>query len=319
MEIELSVLIPVRDEANNIPVLTDRVKETLHQMSISFEIIFITDVNKDDTVKVLREQHQHDNRVKFLKFSRSYGQHVAVFAGLQYSSGNYAVIMDGDLQDLPEDIPLLYQKSKAGYDIVYGIKESKNQSSVRNFISKSFLRLISKLSDVPMDFNTNMFRVISRKAVNEVLKYHEIEPSLTFIMGSLNLPTEKVLVSSGKRFMGKTKYNFSRQLGFAITSLLSFSTKPIIYVSILGLVISLISFFYFLFVIFQRMLLGIGVLGWPTIIALITLLGGMQLFAIGIIGQYIGKIFLQTKNRPLFIIEERSGIDEYINQNPSIH
>lgn len=318
MEIELSVLIPVRDEAKNISILTERLKETLHRMYVSFEIIFITDVNKDDTVKVLREQHQQDSKVKFLKLSRSYGQHVAVFAGLQYSSGNYTVIMDGDLQDLPEDIPSLYQKIKGGYDIVYGVKESKNESSFRNFISKSFLRVISKLSDVPMDFNTNMFRVISRKTVAEVLKYHEIEPSLTFIMGSLNLPTEKVLVSSGKRFMGKTKYNFSRQMGFAITSLLSFSTKPIIYVSFLGLAISLISFFYFLFVIFQRIFLGLGVLGWPTIIALITLLGGMQLFAIGIIGQYIGKIFLQTKNRPLYIIEEHSGNDECANQNPII-
>jgi dolichol-phosphate mannosyltransferase len=142
------------------------------------------------------------------------------------------------------------------------------------------------------------------------LKYREIEPSLTFIMGSLNLPTEKVLVASGKRFSGKTQYPLSRQFRFALTSLLSFSTKPIEYVSILGLIISLISFIYFIIVIFQRLFTGIEVLGWPTIIALITLLGGMQLFAIGIIGQYIGKIFLQTKNRPLYIIEEQVGLKD---------
>ncbi|MEI7980671.1 MAG: glycosyltransferase family 2 protein [Bacteroidota bacterium] len=306
MEIALSVLIPVRDEAKNIPVLTERLKKTMEELKISWEIIFVTDVNRDHSMTVLRAQHADDSRVKYIKLSRSYGQHVAVLAGLHRAAGNYAVIMDGDLQDLPEDIPLLYNEIRTGYDIVYGVKETKNESLMRNMVTKAFLHVIAKLSDVKMDFNTNMFRIISRKTIDELGKYHEIEPSLTFIMGSLNLPTGKVIVTSGKRFLGKTNYPFSRQLKFAITSLLSFSTRPIIFVSMLGLFISLISFIYFLFVMFERLFLGIGVLGWPTIIALITLLGGMQLFAIGIIGQYIGKIFLQTKNRPLYVIEEQS-------------
>jgi dolichol-phosphate mannosyltransferase len=307
---DLSVVIPVRDEASNIPVLAGRLKSTLDAMQLAYEIIFVTDVNKDDTVNVLKSQYQSDNRVKYIKLSRSFGQHVAVVAGLKASSGKFAVIMDGDLQDEPEDIPLLYNKINSGFDIVYGIKESKNESAIRNSVTRLFLRVISNLSDVKMDFNTSMYRIISRKAINEVLKYREIEPSLTFIMGSLNLPTEKVLVASGKRFSGKTQYPLSRQFRFALTSLLSFSTKPIEYVSILGLIISLISFIYFIIVIFQRLFTGIEVLGWPTIIALITLLGGMQLFAIGIIGQYIGKIFLQTKNRPLYIIEEQVGLKD---------
>ncbi|MEI7897572.1 MAG: glycosyltransferase family 2 protein [bacterium] len=306
---ELSVIIPVRDESTNIPVLTDRLKTTLNSLQLSFEIIFVTDINKDNTVQVLKEQYQLDNRVKYVKLSRSYGQHVAVVAGLNASVGDYAVIMDGDLQDEPEDIPALYNKIKSGFDIVYGVKETKNESALRNLVTRLFLHVISNLSDVNMDFNTSMFRIISRKTINEVLKYKEIEPSLTFIMGSLNLPTEKVMVASGKRFSGKTQYPLSRQFRFALTSLLSFSTKPIEYVSILGLLISLISFIYFIVVMFQRMSNGIAVLGWPTIIALITLLGGMQLFAIGIIGQYIGKIFLQTKNRPLYVVEEQVGIE----------
>ncbi len=277
-------------------------------MQLSFEIIFVTDINRDDTVNVLKSQHQSDNRVKYIKLSRSYGQHVAVFAGLQASAGAFAVIMDGDLQDEPEDIPALFNKIKSGFDIVYGYKKAKNESPVRNMISRLFLHTISKLSDVKMDFNTSMFRIISRRTINEVLKYREIEPSLTFIMGSLNLPTDKVLVSSGKRYSGKTNYPLSRQLRFALSSLLSFSTRPIEFVSELGLVISVISFFYFIIVIIQRLSSGIAVLGWPTIIALITFLGGMQLFAIGIIGQYIGKIFLQTKNRPLYVVEEQLGL-----------
>lgn len=310
MVTDLSVVIPVRDEASNIPVLTGRLKTTLNAMQLTFEIIFVTDLNKDDTVDVLKAQHQSDNRVRYVKLSRSYGQHVAVVAGLQASSGKYAVIMDGDLQDEPEDIPLLYNKIRQGYEIVYGQKETKNESAFRNLVSRFFLHVFSNLSDVKMDYNTSMFRIISRKTIDEVLKYREIEPSLTFIMGSLNLPTEKVLVASGRRFSGKTQYPLSRQLRFAFTSLLSFSTKPIEYVSMLGLLISLISFIYFIVVVFQRFFTGIAVLGWPTIIALITLLGGMQLFAIGIIGQYIGKIFLQTKNRPLYVVEEQAGLKE---------
>lgn len=308
MVTDLSVIIPVREEASNIPELTRRLTKSLETLQLSFEIIFVTDINRDDTVDVLKLQHQSDNRVKYIKLSRSYGQHVAVFAGLQASAGAYAVIMDGDLQDEPEDIPALFNKIKSGFDIVYGYKKAKNESPVRNLISRLFLHTISRLSDVKMDFNTSMFRIISRRTINEVLKYREIEPSLTFIMGSLNLPTDKVLVSSGKRFSGKTNYPLSRQLRFALTSLLSFSTRPIEFVSELGLIISVISFFYFIIVIIQRLYSGIAVLGWPTIIALITFLGGMQLFAIGIIGQYIGKIFLQTKNRPLYVVEEQLGL-----------
>lgn len=308
MVTDLSVIIPVREEASNIPELTKRLTKSLETLQLSFEIIFVTDINRDDTVDVLKLQHQSDNRIKYIKLSRSYGQHVAVFAGLQASAGAYAVIMDGDLQDEPEDIPALFNKIKSGFDIVYGYKKAKNESPVRNIISRLFLHTISRLSDVKMDFNTSMFRIISRRTINEVLKYREIEPSLTFIMGSLNLPTDKVLVSSGKRFSGKTNYPLSRQLRFALTSLLSFSTRPIEFVSELGLVISVISFFYFIIVIIQRLYSGIAVLGWPTIIALITFLGGMQLFAIGIIGQYIGKIFLQTKNRPLYVVEEQVGL-----------
>jgi polyisoprenyl-phosphate glycosyltransferase len=307
MVTELSVIIPVRDEASNIPVLTERLKNALNTLQLSFEIIFVTDMNRDDTVSILKMQYHSDQRVKYIKLSRSFGQHVAVFAGLQASSGQYAVIMDGDLQDEPEDIPVLYNQIRKGFDIVYGIKKTKNESAIRNVISRFFLHTISRLSDVHMDFNTSMFRIISRRTINEVLKYREIEPSLTFIMGSLNLPTDKVLVSSGKRFSGKTNYPLSRQLRFALTSLLSFSTKPIEYVSMLGLIISVISFIYFIIVIIQRLSSGIAVLGWPTIIALITFLGGMQLFAIGIIGQYIGKIFLQTKNRPMYTVEEQTG------------
>jgi glycosyltransferase involved in cell wall biosynthesis len=308
MGIDISVIIPVRDEASNIPVLTERLKNTLNDLQLLFEIIFITDINKDDTLQVLKNEHRSDSRVKYLKLTRSYGQHVAVYAGLQCSSGKYAVIMDGDLQDEPGDIALLYRKIQSGYDIVYGIKSMKNESVFRNLLSRFFLHIISRLSDVTMDFNTSMFRIISRRTIDEVLKYREIDPSLTFIMGSLNLPSEKVLVSSGRRLSGKTKYTFSRQIRFAISSLLSFSTRPIEYMSILGLIISLLSLIYFGIVIFQRMTSGISVLGWPTIVALISFLGGIQLFAIGIIGQYIGKIFLQTKNRPLFVVEEQAGV-----------
>jgi len=308
MVIDLSVIIPVRDEASNIPVLTGRLKSTLDDLQISFETIFVTDINVDNTISVLKTQHQSDIRVKYIKLSRSYGQHVAVFAGLQALSGKYAVIMDGDLQDEPEDIPLLYNKIKLGYDVVYGIKEKKNESAIRNLMTRTFLRVISNLSDIPMDFNTNMYRIISRRAIDEILKYSEIEPSLTFIMGSLNLPTEKVLVTSGKRLSGKTKYSIFRQFRLALTSLLSFSTKPIEYVSMAGLIISSISFVYFILVSFQWLFSSIAVLGWATTIALITFLGGTQLFAIGIIGQYIGKIFLQTKNRPLYVVEEQVGL-----------
>ncbi len=303
----MSVIIPVRDEERNIPELVSRLAEAIDALILEFEIIFVTDINTDRTYEVLGEQHRQDPRIKVIKLSNTFGQQAAVMAGLQFSSGEAVVIMDGDLQDLPEDIPKLYETMLQGYDVVYGVKRQKNDSPLRNIYSKLFVKVMSTLSDYNIRYNTSMFRIVGRRAVNELLRFREHEPSLTFIMGLINFPTTSVEVTSGKRLKGNTKYGFFRQMNMAISMLLAFSTKPLRLISICGFIVSLLSFAYLIAVLIQSLFFGVPVLGWPTIITLIILLGGLQLFSMGIIGEYIGRVFLQSKQRPLYIIEEKLG------------
>jgi polyisoprenyl-phosphate glycosyltransferase len=303
----LSVVVPVRNEAENIPQLVARLTPVLQSMAPEHEIIFATDRNRDNTLDVLRSLHRSDPRVKTLKLSNAFGHHVAVLAGLAVSRGEAVFVMDGDLQDYPEDIPLLYAKLREGYEVVYGIKERKNESALRNLCSRTVVRLINTLSDYEVDFNTSMFRVMSRRAVDELGRFREREPSLTGLVSVIGLPTTKVLVTSGVRRAGRTNYSYWRQVNFAINFLLSFSTKPLRVISMLGLALSALALLYFVVVVIQRLAFGTPVQGWPTIVGLLSLLGGVQLLALGVTGEYVARIFLEVKRRPLYIVEEEIG------------
>ncbi|MBK6770927.1 MAG: glycosyltransferase [Ignavibacteria bacterium] len=306
--LELSVVIPVRDEEDNLTELVNRIVTIINKIGLTFEVIFVTDINKDNTLGVLRKLNIEDNRIKSIKLSNGLGQHLAVLAGLSISKGNAVVIMDGDLQDFPEDIAKLYEKYTEGFDVVYGVKEKKNDSSLRNLFSKTFIKVLNKLSDYKLDFNTCMFRIMSKRTVEAILRFGEREPSITGLISIINYPTTEVLVTSGKRSAGETKYNFIRQINLAISFLLSFSTKPLRIASALGFLLSSLSFIYLFIVILQKIFFNVGVIGWPTIIFLITFSSGLQLFFLGIIGEYIGKIFMETKNRPRYFIEEKIGL-----------
>jgi polyisoprenyl-phosphate glycosyltransferase len=305
--LDLSVVLPVRDEEQNIPEVVERLTRTLGEMKISYEILFVTDLNKDNTCEVIKSAHRMDERVKLLRLSNSYGQHIAVIAGLNFCNGRAVVIMDGDLQDYPEDIPRLYGKLSEGYDVVYAVKKKKNDSFLRNVASRLFIGALNRLSDVKLEHNTSMFRIISRRMVDEVLRFKEKQPSLTFVMSLIGFPTSSVEVTSGERKRGKTKYNLFRLMNLGISSLISFSTKPLRLISMIGFFVAGLSFIYLCVVLIQALFFRIGVLGWPTIISLITFLGGIQLFVIGIIGEYIGRIFIESKSRPLYIVDEKIG------------
>jgi dolichol-phosphate mannosyltransferase len=307
---DLSVVIPVRNEEENLAELTRRLHAALGPLSPEYEIIYVTDLNRDNTVAVLRQLNQEDGRVKALKLSSSFGQHVAVMAGLAHARGAAVVIMDGDLQDYPEDIPALYARLRDGHDIVYGTKQRKNDSALRNWLSRAFLKVLGRLSDFDMDLNTSMFRIISRRVVNAVLQFRERDPSLTFIMGLVGFPTARVQVTSGSRQHGQTNYSFWRQINLAVTSLISFSTKPLRIVSLVGIGTSGLALVYFLIALGNWALFRVPVVGWTSLVALMALVGGAILFAQGITGEYIARMFLETKRRPLYIVEEHIGISE---------
>jgi glycosyltransferase involved in cell wall biosynthesis len=301
---DMSVVIPVRDEEQIIPELAARLVRTLEGMKMTFEVIFVTDVNRDRTVEALREQNQKDPRVKAIKLSSSYGQHIAAVAGLDYCQGTQVVLMDGDLQDEPEDIPKLYARLREGFDVVYGVKESKNESWVRNLLSRLFVRALEFLSDQKVQHNTSMFRIMTRRTVRQLRRFREKEQSLTGLTALINYPTATAPVASGKRKAGETKYSFLRQINLAISFLLAFSTKPLRLISVFGLVVAGLSFVNLFVVVLLSIFHGMPVAGWATLVSLITLLSGVQLVALGTIGEYLARIFIETKNRPLYIVED---------------
>lgn len=301
---DLSVVIPVRNEEKNLPVLIERLIAALSPRWPDFEVLFVTDLNSDRTFEVLCAWNDTDPRIKTVKLSNGFGQHVAILAGLARTSGEFIILMDGDLQDFPEDIPLLVDKQKEGpYDIVYGIKDRKNDTGFRNFASKLFNKFMRALSDVKIDANTSMFRLLSRRTVHEVLRFQEQEPSLTYIFSLINFPTAHVRVQSGDRAAGETKYSFFRLVNFAVSSLVSFSRKPMRFISGLGFVVSALSLCYLLFELIRWAVSGSAVQGWTTLVILVAFLGGVQLISIGILGEYVGRTFIEAKKRPLYFVE----------------
>ena len=304
---KLSLVLPIRNEAQVIPELISRLNSVLNLMKVDYEIIFITDLNNDDTLTILKKYSISDPKIKIIKLSNSFGQHVAVTAGLDYASGDAAVVMDADLEMFPEDIPKLYNKFLEGFDIVYGVNKQKNKSFVKDWASRIFNKLMNIVSDDNAVLNTDMFRIVSRKIINEIARFREQKPSLTYIMALINFPAVQVDLEFGTRPKGESNYNFIRQFNMAIDSFLSFSTKPVRIISLFGFFISFSSFLYILIVLIQKIFSEYSGIGVGTIIVLIIFFGGLQLFAIGIIGEYVGRIFIQSKNRPLYIVEELIG------------
>jgi glycosyltransferase involved in cell wall biosynthesis len=300
-------VVPARNEEKNIPELVDRLVGTFRQMDVSYEIVFVTDVNTDTTVDVLRAANKRNPHVKTIKLSDAQGQHVAVMAGLDAARGRCVVVMDGDLQDCPEDIPKLYHRLEQGFDVVYGVKEQKNDTWWRNLLSRGFVAVLNWLSDRRLEHNTSMFRIMSRRTVDQLRRFRECEPSVTGLVTLINYPTDRILVSSGRRQQGQTKYSLGRQINLAISFLLSFSTKPLRMISLLGLAVSGLSFLYLVVTLIQVLVIGSPVAGWATLVSLVTFLSGVQLLGLGVIGEYVGRVFLETKKRPLYIVEEIIG------------
>ena len=304
---EISVIIPVRNEEDSIPILIPRLIKSLDLITSDWEVIFVTDLNSDNTFEVLKQNHNRESRIKVLKLSNSFGQHIAVYSALKLCKGAAAVIMDGDLEVQPEDIPKLHAKMNEGWEIVYGYSKTKNRNYFKDNYSRFFNRIMASATDYNMVSNSNMFRIISRRAIKEILKFKEYDPSLTYIMGLINFSSTGVKIDFDKRTHGKTKYSLNRQANFAINSLMSFSTKPLRMISVSGFILSFISFLYLVVVIIQKLFVEYTGFGWGTVIVLIILFGGLQLFAIGVIGEYIGRIFIQSKDRPRYIVEEKIG------------
>ena len=302
---QLSIIIPIFNEEQILPELFLRVTDAAKSITFDYELIFVNDGSKDKSIDILKQFSKEDENVKYIDFSRNFGHQIAVTAGLDYSSGQAVVIIDGDLQDPPELIPEMYEKYKEGYPVVYAKrKERKGETPFKKLTAKLFYRILQKLTSIDIPLDTGDFRLIDRKVVDNLKKMTEQNKFLRGQIAWMGYKSTYVEFIRDERRFGNTGYPLSRMVKFAIDGITGFSNKPLVYVRNMGILVSIFAFLIMLYALYSYFILERVITGWTSMIVASMFIGGIQLLSIGIIGEYIGRINTDVRNRPLYFINE---------------
>jgi dolichol-phosphate mannosyltransferase len=301
----LSVVVPVYNEELVIAEFVSRAQTVLKNLGCSYELIFVNDGSKDKTLDILKtEKNTHPN-IRIISLSRNFGHQAALTAGTDHARGDAVVIIDSDLQDPPELIPELVKKWREGFDIVDAKRKRRMGETIfKTWTAKLFYRLLQKLSNVEIPVDVGDYRLLSRRALEALVKLRESHRYVRGLVAWLGFPRTSVEYVRDKRFAGETKYPLIKMLRFSLDGITSFSILPLRMASYLGFVIALLSLLYVPYAIYVKYISKTAVLGWTTVIIAIFFLGGIQLFCIGILGEYIGIIHEESKKRPLYLIKE---------------
>ena len=303
-----SFVIPVRDEVEVLHELARRLTELMEQLGGHAEVVLVDDGSGDGSLEVLRSLHQQDQRFKVLRLSRNFGHQIAITAGLDYASGDAVVIMDADLQDPPEVVLEMVKQWRAGYQIVYGVRESRlNDSRLKRWTATNFYKVLGRLSEVPIPRDTGDFRLVDRRALNAVRDMREHRRYLRGLFAWVGFDQTGVHYVRPQRFAGKTKFSFGRMLQFGFDGIISFSTIPLRLTLNIGFLISSIALLMGIVGIALRIANVYTVPGWASIVVAVGLLGGVQLVVLGVIGEYIARIYEEVKQRPLYLVREQHG------------
>ncbi len=307
---QLSLIVPVYNESSNLDLFYERVLKVLKPLNVSYEILFIDDGSKDDSLEKLLEIRGRDSKVKVVQFSRNFGKEIAVSAGLDLAEGKAAIPIDADLQDPPELIPSLIEKWKAGYDVVYAKRTKRmGESWLKRWTASLFYRLIAKMTNIDIPEDAGDYRLLSRAAVEQLKRLRERHRFMKGLFTWVGFKQTAVFFERDPRYSGKTKWNYWKLWNFAIEGITSFSYIPLQAASYLGLLVSVFAFFYGVFIIVFKLLHGIAVPGYASLMAAVLFLGGIQLLTLGILGEYIGRIYDEVKQRPLYVIHKTYGFD----------
>jgi polyisoprenyl-phosphate glycosyltransferase len=308
---EISVVVPIHNEQESILELLSRLREVLEKLcdregfaSDDFEIIMVDDGSNDNSWQLIQQTHKKDSRIKGLQFSRNFGHHYALTAGLDFCKGNSVIFMDGDLQDPPEEILKLYDKLKEGYDLVYGIRDNRQDNAIKKALSSMFWWGINKVSDVEMPMNQTMLRILKRKLVDSLKEMKEYSRFIHGMIAWTGFDTANIVVSHGARLKGTSKYNLKNQISLALHAITSFSIMPLRLATLFGLTASMGSFIAGLYFIIKKVFYGFPVSGYASIMVSVFFMGGVQLLMLGTFGEYLGKIYKQSQQRPMYILRE---------------
>ncbi len=304
---KISVIVPCYNEEESLPSFYKEMQNVMEKMKENdFEIMFINDGSKDKTIEILRDFANNDSRVRFISFSRNFGKEAAILAGLQNVTGDYVTLMDADLQDPPAKLIEMYEiLQKENLDIV-GLKTNnhKNYGFMRKFLTFCYYKIIGLLSSVPMSPNERDYRLMTRQVVDAILKLTEYNRYSKGLFNFVGFDTLWLTYDAPNRAHGKTKFNFSKLFSYAIDGIVGFSTRPLLISSFVGMLFCLIALIMIIVIITKTVIWGDPVSGWPSLACIIIFVSGIELFFLGVMGEYLAKIYLETKHRPIYIVKE---------------
>ena len=306
----LSCIIPCYNEEAALPYFLQEIRKVADNMSttfqLDFEILFINDGSRDKTLQILRQAAHEDKRIRYISFARNFGKEAAMYAGFQNCTGDYAAVMDADMQDPPSLLPEMYQALQSGeYDSVATRRVTrKGEPPIRSFFARCFYKLINRISDADIVDGARDFRLMTRQMVDAILSMTEYNRFSKGIFGWVGFRTKWLPYENVERVAGETKWSFWKLFLYSLEGITAFSTAPLAIASVAGILLCIVALLFVCVVLVKTLAFGDAVGGWPSMMCVILFLGGVQLFCMGILGQYLAKTYLETKKRPIYIVQE---------------
>lgn len=306
---KITIIIPAYNEEDSLPFLYERIENMVNEIeNYEFEILFINDGSKDKTLELIKKYREEDKRISYVDFSRNFGKETAMIAGLDYATGDCAIFMDADLQDPPELIPEMIKLWEEGYDDVYAKRKSrKGETWLKKFTSKMYYKVLQSLTNIEIQRDTGDFRLLDRRCVNALKKMRESQRCSKSMFSWIGYNKKEILYDRDPRIAGSTKWNYRKLVNLAIDGITSFTTSPLRISTFIAIPTFFALFIYVIYVIAKCIATGVVVQAFQATILLILFFSGIQILLFGIVGEYLGRIFNETKNRPLYLIKEYNG------------
>lgn len=304
----LSIVVPLRNEESNIDYLFERLEGVLQGLRLSYEIVCVDDGSTDQTLLHLIRHHHRNTCIKVVSLTRNFGKEIALTAGIDHAAGAAVIPMDADLQDPPELIQALIEKWQEGYDVVYATRRSRQgESWLKRLTANAFYRILQHITPIPIPRDTGDFRLLDRRVVEALKQLPERTRFMKGLFAWVGFKQTAILYDREPRYQGRTTWNYWRLWNFAIDGITSFSLAPLKVWSYIGLFISLLSFLYATFLVIRTLIFGVDVPGYASIMVAVLFLGGVQLVTLGIIGEYLGRVYEEVKGRPLYLVRNAYG------------
>ena len=303
----ISVVVPCYNESEALPKFMEELEKIVAGMDyVDFQVVLVNDGSRDNTLEVMKKLAADSSIVKYVSFSRNFGKEAAMYAGFAHADGDYVAVMDADLQDPPEFLEQMYEAvTKEGYDCAAARRVTrKGEPPVRSFFARMFYKLMAKMSKTEVVDGARDFRLMNRKVVDALLKCQEYNRFSKGMFGWVGFKTKWIEYENVERVAGQTKWNFWSLFKYSIEGIVAFSTTPLVFASFIGLLFCMIAFIAVVFIVVRKFAFGDPVAGWASMTCIITFIGGLQLFFMGVFGQYLAKTYLEVKNRPIYIVDE---------------